>query len=474
MNQRQRLGQIGAAPTDEQWAVISERRPEPGTTWLLVVTSTGVACLPGCAARTPGRDRVRIVASLDEALAAGARPCLRCHPERQSGAGSAAQRVAATRTEREAVEATVGKLAAAFTSGDDIPGDRELAAAVGLSERRLREIFRERLGVTPRGWVSARRSERLRAHLAGGRDVLGALFDAGYGSSSAAYEAAGGELGMAPGRYRTGGVGERIRWTATPIPDGVALVATTERGLCTVRLGKEPAALESELRAEFPRATVTRDDPGMAEMASLVSDLAVGRPRPEVSGAAAGRPRDGVPSAGLGGAAAHPRRRDPLVRPGGRRDRRPEGGAGRRRRLRREPGRGRGAVPSSRRRRTARSMATPTAWPASASSSTPSAQPPWPPASPTTPSSPARLRPISPARAEPGLARRGQDESRHGGRGRFLVLLRSGVVPGAGRGAGARRIVHDQPIGQFDPAAGRAAARCEDLCWRGGLTRNRS
>ena len=138
--------------------------------------------------------------------------------------------------------------------------------------------------MTPRGWVSARRAERLRAHLAGGRDVLGALFDAGYGSSSAAYDAAGGELGMAPGRYRTGGAGERIRWTATPIPDGVALVAATERGLCAVRLGEEPAALESELRAEFPARRVTRDDPGMAEMAALVSDLAAGRPRPEVGG----------------------------------------------------------------------------------------------------------------------------------------------------------------------------------------------
>jgi AraC family transcriptional regulator of adaptative response/methylated-DNA-[protein]-cysteine methyltransferase len=278
MNQRQRLSQIGTAPTDEQWAAIAARRAQPETTWLLVVTSTGIACLPGCPARTPGRDRVRIVASLDEALAAGARPCLRCHPERAAGAQTGAE------TGRDAVEATAGRLAAAFASGDDLPGDRELAAAVGLSERRLREVFRERLGVTPRGWVSARRAERLRAHLAGGRDVLGALFDAGYGSSSSAYEAAGGELGMAPGRYRTGGAGERIRWTATPIPEGVALVAATDRGLCAVRLGEQPGALESELRAEFPRADVTRDDSGMAEMAALVSDLAAGRPRPEVSG----------------------------------------------------------------------------------------------------------------------------------------------------------------------------------------------
>ena len=72
MNERKRLGLAGTAPTDEQWAAIAARRPQPGTTWLLVVTSTGIACLPGCPARTPGRDRVRIVASLDEALAAGA------------------------------------------------------------------------------------------------------------------------------------------------------------------------------------------------------------------------------------------------------------------------------------------------------------------------------------------------------------------------------------------------------------------
>ena len=286
MNQRRKLSQIGTAPTDEQWAAIAGRRPEPGTKWLLVVTSTGIACTPGCPARTPGRDRVRIVASLQEALAAGARPCLRCHPERRAGSGTVEEAGAGreVKASGNVVAATVSRLTAALTEGDQVPGDRELAAAVGLSERRLREVFRAAMGVTPRGWVSARRAERLRTHLADGRDVLGALFDAGYGSSSAAYEAAGGELGMAPGRYRSGGAGERIRWTAASIPDGVALVAATDRGLCAVRLGQEPAALESELRAEFPRAVVTRDDAGMADLAILVSDLAVGRPRPDVSG----------------------------------------------------------------------------------------------------------------------------------------------------------------------------------------------
>jgi AraC family transcriptional regulator of adaptative response/methylated-DNA-[protein]-cysteine methyltransferase len=41
------------------------------------------------------------------------------------------------------------------------------------------------------------------------------------------------------------------------------------------------AALASELRAEFPRAALSRDDAALADVAALVSDLAAGRRRPE-------------------------------------------------------------------------------------------------------------------------------------------------------------------------------------------------
>ena len=284
MNARQSLEFSGRRPTDTEWAAIAGRRPIPGETWLLIVTSTGIVCTPGCPARTPSRDRVRIVPDLQEARAAGARPCLRCRPD-QVGAGASgrASAIAAEPGAVDPLEAALARLTVALESGDETPTDRELAALLQTSERRLRELFRRRVGITPRAWVAARRAERLRAHLSNGRDVLGALFEAGYGSSSAAYEAANGELGMTPVRYRTGGAGERIRWTVAAIPDGVALVAATDRGLCAVRLGREPAVLESELRAEFPRAAVTRDDSGMAELATLVSDLAAGRPRPEAS-----------------------------------------------------------------------------------------------------------------------------------------------------------------------------------------------
>jgi AraC family transcriptional regulator of adaptative response/methylated-DNA-[protein]-cysteine methyltransferase len=271
MSESKRLGAVGRPPTDIEWATIVGRRSTPR--FMFVVTSTGIICTPGCPARMPGRDRVRIVSGLDEGLTAGARPCLRCHPDRSPGAEPAAA--------TDPVGLAIARLTAALEGCDDIPTDRALAGELRIPERRLRELFRQSLGVTPRAWVSARRAETLRSHLAGGRDVTSALYDAGYGSSSAAYEAANGELGMAPGHYRNGAAGVSIRWTIAPIPEGVALVAATERGLCAVRLGEASATLALELRAEFPRAALSRDDAALADVASIVSDLASGRRRPE-------------------------------------------------------------------------------------------------------------------------------------------------------------------------------------------------
>ena len=281
MSESKRFGAVGRPATDIEWAAIAGRRSSPR--FLFVVTSTGVICTPGCPARLPGRDRVRVVSGLDEGRAAGARPCLRCHPDRlfaakQPGAKPSGGKPAPS---TDPVQSAIARLTAALDGGDDVPTDRTLAGELRIPERRLRELFRQSLGVTPRAWIAARRAEMLRSRLAGGRDVTSALYDAGYGSSSAAYEAANSELGMAPGRYRDGAAGESIRWTIARIPGGVALIAATARGLCAVRLGDAAAALASELRVEFPRAALSRNDAALADMAALVSDLAVGRRRPE-------------------------------------------------------------------------------------------------------------------------------------------------------------------------------------------------
>jgi len=86
---------------------------------------------------------------------------------------------------------------------------------------------------------------------------------------------------MTPGRYRAGAAGESIRWTVAPIPEGIALVGATRRGLCSVLMGRDEQALVGELHDEFPFAAIARDDAGLSDLAGLVSDLALGRRRPD-------------------------------------------------------------------------------------------------------------------------------------------------------------------------------------------------
>lgn len=283
MNRTARLARAGRDPDDETWARIAARETSsPDRPWFLVVVTTGIVCKPGCPARTPLRRNVRIVGSVAEAAAAGARPCLRCRP---FDPGASNERFAADdgQSPSEVVARVLRRLEQALADAETPPADAELAAELGVSERRLRRVVREVAGVTPRAWLAARRAERLRAGLAAHRPVLDAAMDAGYDSSSAAYEAAASVVGMAPGRYRMGGEGESIRWTATKTSIGWALVAATDRGLCAVKVGDDPDELEAELRAEFRMAAISRDDETLRGVASLVADLAAGHPRPDAA-----------------------------------------------------------------------------------------------------------------------------------------------------------------------------------------------
>jgi AraC family transcriptional regulator of adaptative response/methylated-DNA-[protein]-cysteine methyltransferase len=145
------------------------------------------------------------------------------------------------------------------------PSLNELAIAVGLSPSHLQRSFTARFGISPAEYLAQRKLGTLKSALREGRDVSAALYDAGYGSPSRVYERGAARLGMTPARYRAGGAGEQIRWSLLDTALGTALVATTQRGICMIELGEDPAALEAKLRSEFPRAALERVDAGRDE-----------------------------------------------------------------------------------------------------------------------------------------------------------------------------------------------------------------
>jgi AraC family transcriptional regulator of adaptative response/methylated-DNA-[protein]-cysteine methyltransferase len=120
------------------------------------------------------------------------------------------------------------------------------------------------LGVSPLQYQRALRAGGLRAALRQGGTVTDAIYEAGFGSSSRAYE--GAALGMTPAKFAQGGEGEQIGWCCERTPFGWMVVGATERGLCWLALGSTSSEAETSLRNEFPMAKLRRD----ASLARLV------------------------------------------------------------------------------------------------------------------------------------------------------------------------------------------------------------
>lgn len=239
---RQKLT-AGTTASDWRWEAVARRDRRADGQFVYGVTSTGIFCRPSCPSRRPHPDRVRFFVTADAAARAGFRACKRCQPGSQKafpGADDAIRH--ATQYLEEHADERV-PLAA-------------LARASGLSPFHLQRRFKQALGVSPREYQAARRAQRFRKELRAGRDVAAATYEAGYGSPSRLYEAAPTGPGMSPATYRRGGVGTLVGFATVKVPLGWLLVAVTAKGLCAVKLGDSVAALEAELRREFPKADV--------------------------------------------------------------------------------------------------------------------------------------------------------------------------------------------------------------------------
>jgi len=243
------LSHTGLPDPETCWQAVQKRdRAFNGRFWFSV-RSTGVYCLPSCAARPPLRRNVTFHASPEAAEAAGFRACKRCKPrDWQVDAGLSKPVARAT------------ELFAAAADRDTPLSLAEVARKVGLTANTLSKRFVAELGVNPRDWLVAKKRERFRKALRAGESVAGALYGAGYGSPSRVYEHSDKALGMTPATYAKGGAGAHIDYTTVESDYGRVLVAATHKGIAAVFLGDSDRALEKELKDDFPSADIARND----------------------------------------------------------------------------------------------------------------------------------------------------------------------------------------------------------------------
>ncbi len=242
------------------WQAVLTRDSSRDGDFVIADLRDGVYCRPSCNWTTPPKRENFVLYPLPEAAEAdGFHPCPHCFPKTAKARNP---QIDLIRKACQFIQADVD----ASTTLDAI------GAHVGLSPYHLQRVFKRIMGITPRQYADACRLQRLKQHLRDGESVTGALYDAGYSSSSRLYETSSARLGMTPATYRRGGEGMDIGYILCDSPLGRMLVAVTSRGVCAVHLGGEDDDLRATLYGEYPAATIQPDAVGICEWVEAILD----------------------------------------------------------------------------------------------------------------------------------------------------------------------------------------------------------
>ena len=238
------------------WHAVETRDAKYDGRFVFGVITTGVYCRPSCSSRRANRENVRFFATCEDAETAGLRACFRCRP------------LAETRQEKLADQ--MNKIAQFIKTNADEPLPlSKLSRRFNLSSFYLQRSFKALIGVSPKEYQNAMRLKKLKSFLRAGDDVAGAIFEAGFGSTSRVYEQIDGRIGMTPSAYRAGGKGEKIFYAVRKTLLGHLMMAATDRGVCFVHFGDQISELEAALGREYPEADLIRSSAEKGQELSL-------------------------------------------------------------------------------------------------------------------------------------------------------------------------------------------------------------
>ena len=239
------------------WQQVLARDEKADGQFVYAVKTTKIYCRPACPSRKPERKNVSFYPSAELAREAGFRACLRCEPD-------------AVERRPDPQIAAIDSVSRYLTENADKRTKlKDVSKATGVAPLTILRGFKRVLGVSPREFAKAQRVAKFKEKVRSPKlSVTDAIYEAGYGSSSRAYE--GAAMGMTPSAMKKGGKGENIRYAVADSPLGPMLVAATPRGLCSIAFADDNPALLDQLVRQYPHATLTRADGELAEYVKAV------------------------------------------------------------------------------------------------------------------------------------------------------------------------------------------------------------
>ncbi len=152
------------------------------------------------------------------------------------------------------------------------PSLEAIATHVKMSPDNLQRLFTRWAGLTPKAFLQALTLDHAKAMLKDSVSILDTSLDVGMSGPGRLHDLFVTHEGMPPGAYKNKGDGLAIRYGYHPSPFGIALVLTTDYGMCGMAFcdpGEEKAALADMMR-RWPNAQYTEDSARTALFSALI------------------------------------------------------------------------------------------------------------------------------------------------------------------------------------------------------------
>lgn len=170
----------------EMWEAIQRSDASYDGLFFYAVKTTGIFCRPSCRSKPPRAENVLYFETAQQAMHAGFRPCKRCRSDLLS---YKPMLDIAAEVKRKLEMATVD--------------NRASLKNLGLTMRRLTDIFKQTYGVTPREYADALRLQTAQRLLVQTDDrIIDVAFQAGFSSLSAFNRFFKRQTGQTPSAYR--------------------------------------------------------------------------------------------------------------------------------------------------------------------------------------------------------------------------------------------------------------------------------
>ena len=162
----------------------------------------------------------------------------------------------------------------------DQPSLEAIAEKSGVSPHHMQRVFTRWAGLSPKAFLQAVTIDHARELLRDSASILDTAYEVGLSGPGRLHDLFVTHEGMSPGIYKARGKGLVIRYGFHDSPFGLALVMTTELGLCGLAFadaGEQKAAL-ADMMGRWPEADYAEDLRATAPVAQRIFETEAWQP----------------------------------------------------------------------------------------------------------------------------------------------------------------------------------------------------